>query len=191
MRAGQGALLTGHLTDRSGDGVERATLCIKEGVAGQGLEDQGTVRTDSEGRYRYGVAPGPNRKLEVGYRYNRNQLERHARFFSGLRPRLKLSPKRKTRNGDTLRLFGSIPGPSNDGRIVILQAGYPHGKRWNTFAKAKTDVNGHYSARYRFTATFVTTRYGMRAVVPKQNGYPYKSGVSRVKTIKVIGRSPR
>jgi hypothetical protein len=189
VKPGQGALLTGKLTDSSGEPIPAAHLCMKEAVAGQALEGVGTVRTNPDGRYRYGVAPGPNRNLEIGYRYNRKQIERRARFFSKLRPRLKLSPKRKTRNGRKLRLYGSIPGPSNSDRVVILQARYPHSKRWSTFAKAKTDAHGAYSARYRFTATFVTTRYGMRAVVPEQNGYPYEGGASRVRKIEVVGRA--
>ena len=73
---------------------------------------------------------------------------------------------------------------------MILQARYPHSKRWNTFDKAKTDATGAYVLRYRFTSTFVTTNYRMRAVVPEQNGYPYDGGASRPKKIKVIGRTP-
>jgi hypothetical protein len=190
VKAGQGALLTGQLTNSSGDPIPGASLCMKEGVEGQGLEGVGTVTTNSAGRYRYGVAPGPNRRLQVGYRYNRRQLERGANFFSRLRPKLKLFPKHKTRNGKRLRLYGSIPGPSSSDRVVIMQARYPHSSSWNTFAKAKTDARGRYVANYRFTATFVTTEYGMRAVVPKQNGYPYEGGVSRVRKIRVIGGRP-
>ena len=188
--AGEGALLTGRLTDNSGDPVTHAALCMREGVAGHGLEDAGTVKTDSEGRYRYGVAPGPNRRLEVGYRFNRNQIERHADFYSRLRPRLHLSPKHRTSNGKSLRLYGSIPGPSNEDRVVILQASYPHSKQWKTFAKAKTDSDGRYLAHYRFSATYETTNYRMRAVVPEQNGYPYKGGASRLRRITVMGHSP-
>ena len=188
VKAGQGALLTGRLTDNSGGPVSGATLCVNEDVAGGTPNDEGTVKTNSDGRYRYGVTPGPNRNLTVGYRYNRKQLDRDARFFSDVRPKLRLAPNRKTRNGDALRLYGSIPGPSNDDRVVILEAGYPHSQQWKTFTKAKTDANGRYEARYRFTSTFVTTRYRMRAVVPEQNGYPYRGGASRVKKIKVLGQ---
>jgi 5-hydroxyisourate hydrolase-like protein (transthyretin family) len=188
VKAGQGALLTGRLTDNSGGPVSGAALCVSEDVAGGTPNDEGTVKTNSDGRYRYGVTPGPNRNLTVGYRYNRKQLDRDARFFSDVRPKLRLAPNRKTRNGDALRLYGSIPGPSNDDRVVILEAGYPHSQQWKTFTKAKTDANGRYEARYRFTSTFVTTRYRMRAVVPEQNGYPYRGGGSRVKKIKVLGQ---
>ena len=189
VHAGEGALLTGQLTDNSGDPITHATLCMREGVAGQGLDDAGTVKTDADGRYRYGVTPGPNRRLEVGYRFNRNQIERHAEFFSRLRPRLHLSPKHRADNGDSLRLYGSIPGPSNEDRVVILQAGYPHSKQWKTFAKARTDSDGRYLTRYRFSATYATTNYRMRAVVPQQNGYPYKGGASRLRRITVIGHA--
>ncbi|MGH3934935.1 MAG: carboxypeptidase-like regulatory domain-containing protein [Pseudonocardiaceae bacterium] len=188
VKAGQGAALTGQLTDGAGNAVSGATLCMSEAVAGDPLENVGTLRTNSDGRYRYGVAPGPNRRLQVGYRYNRRQLERHATFFSKLRPKLKLRPKRRARNGKRIRLYGSIPGPSSDGRVVVLQARYPNSRQWNTFAKARTNSKGRYSARYRFTATFVTTRYRMRTVVPAQKGYPYRGGASRVKRIRVIGR---
>ena len=189
VKAGQGAALTGQLTDKSGNPVAGATLCVQEGIVGQGLESVGTLTTKSNGRYTYGVAPGPNRNLRVGYRFNRDQVQRTAHFNSRLAPKLKLS-KRTVKNGRGVKLYGSIPGPSNNERVVILQARYPHSKRWNTFDKAKTDATGAYVLRYRFTSTFVTTNYRMRAVVPEQNGYPYDGGASRPKKIKVIGRTP-
>lgn len=189
VKAGQGASLTGALTDRSGAPVPHATLCVQEGVTGQGLESVGTLLTNGSGRYNYGVAPGPNRNLRVGYRYNRNQVLRNATFQSRLRARLKLTPKRKTKNGKVLRLFGSIPGPQADNRVVILQARYPHTRRWSTFERATTDARGNFLVKYRFTSTFVTTKYRLRAFVPEQSGYPYEGGASRVKKIKVIGRS--
>lgn len=189
VRAGQGAQLTGQLTDASGTPVQGASLCVKEGVAGDPLDAVGTLRTNSLGRYQYNVAPGPDRNLLVGYRVNRRQIARDARFNSHAKPKLRLSPKRKTRNGKRLRMYGSIPGPRNDGRIVILQASAVHSRRWLTFRKAVTDQHGNFTASYRFTGTFRTVKYRFRSVVPPQNGYPYTgAGVSRIKEIKVIGR---
>lgn len=186
VRAGQGALLAGRLTDSSGAPVAGASLCVREAVPGAGPRDEGTVKTNADGRYRYGVTPGPNRDLQIGYRFNRKELDRQARFFSKTRPRLKLS-RRRTSNGQSIRLFGSIPGPSNNDRVVILQAGYPHSGKWKTFSKARTGPKGDYVAQYRFTSTFQTTAYRMRAVVPKQNGYPYAGGASRARQVKVLG----
>jgi hypothetical protein len=188
VKAGHGARLTGRLTDNSGEPVAGATLCMKEGIAGAALASVGTVTTNANGRYRFRVAPGPNRKLKVGYRYNRKQVDRRARFKSRLRPRLKVSPKSRTENGKQLRLYGSIPGPRNRGRIVVLQASAIHSKSWLTFRKARTDRHGNYTARYRFTSTNTTTKYRFRALVPPQNGYPYEGGTSLAKEITVIGR---
>jgi hypothetical protein len=111
------------------------------------------------------------------------------RYFARVAPSLKLSRER-VRNGGRIQLFGSLPGPSSEGRIVVLQARYPGKKqRWKTFQKARTDQLGHYRATYRFLATFSTTEYRMRAVVPSQNGYPFLAGHSRGRAIKVVGGS--
>jgi hypothetical protein len=188
VKAGQGALLTGRLTDGAGNPVAGAVLCTREAVGRGRLAAVGTVTTDANGRYRYRVSPGPNRRLEVGYRYDRNQIESGALFKSRLQPKLKLWPKRRTSNGKRIRMYGSIPGPRRGGRIVILQASALHSHSWLTFRKARTDALGNFTAHYRFTSTGTTTRYRFRALVPAQNGYPYEGGTSRTRKIKVIGR---
>ncbi len=189
VRSRQSATVTGRLTDRSDEPVAGAMLCVSESTLapGEGLADVGAVKTNTEGRYRYTVAPGPNREIEIGYRYNRHQLQRNVRYFARVAPSLKLSRER-VRNERRVRLFGSLPGPSNEGRIVVLQARYPgRNQTWKTFQKARTDQLGDYSATYRFLATFTTTEYRMRAVVPAQNGYPFLTGHSRGRPIKVVG----
>jgi hypothetical protein len=189
VRSRQSATVTGRLRDRSGNPVAGAALCVRETTLAPGKvgADVGTVKTDQEGRYRYTIAPGPNRDVEIGYRYNRRQLQRDVRYFARVAPSLRLSRER-VRNGRRIRLFGSLPGPSNAGRIVVLQARYPgKNQRWKMFQKARTDQTGHFSAPYRFLATFTTTEYRMRAVVPAQSGYPFLAGHSRGRPIKVVG----
>jgi hypothetical protein len=189
VRSRQSATVTGRLSDRTGEPVQGAMLCVSEStlVPGEGLADVGAVKTNTEGRYRYTVAPGPNREIEIGYRYNRHQLQRDVRYFARVAPSLKLSRER-VRNGGRIQLFGSLPGPDNEERIVVLQARYPgKNQRWKTFQNARTNEFGRYSATYRFLATFVTTEYRMRAVVPAQNDYPFLAGHSRRRTIRVVG----
>jgi hypothetical protein len=188
VKAGQGALLTGRLTDAAGNPVAGAVLCASEAVSGDPMAMVGSLTTDANGGYGYRVSPGPDRKLRIAYRYDRNQIESRAEFKSRLRPALKLWPKRRTSNGKRIRMYGSIPGPRNSGRIVILQASALHSNSWLTFRKARTDALGNFTAHYRFSSTSTTTRYRFRAVVPAQNGYPYEGGTSRARKIKVIGR---
>jgi hypothetical protein len=189
VRSRESATVTGRLSDRAGNPVAGAALCVREATLapGEPLADVGTVKTGSNGRYRYTIAPGPNREVEFGYRYNRRQLQRDVRYLARVAPSLRLS-REQVRNGGRIRLFGSLPGPNEEERVVVLQARYPGKKqRWKTFQNARTDQFGRYSATYRFLATFTTTEYRMRAVVPSQNGYPFLAGHSRGRPIKVVG----
>jgi protocatechuate 3,4-dioxygenase beta subunit len=188
VRSRKSALMTGRLTDRSGDPLEGATLCMSEATPGAQLTGVGTVKTNEAGRYRYTVGPGPNREVDVAYRFNRHELHRIAHYRAKVIPSLKLSSG-QVKNGRRIHLFGRLPGPRNQDRIVVLQARYPgKNQRWKTFQKARTDQEGQYTAPYRFLSTFVTTEYEMRAVAPRQNGYPFLAGQSRVRHIRVTGR---
>ena len=181
VRSRQSATVTGRLTDRTGEPVQGAMLCVSESTLGpgEGLADVGAVKTNREGRYRYTVAPGPNREIEIGYRYNRHQLQRDVRYFARVAPSLKLSRER-VRNGGRIQLFGSLPGPSSEGRIVVLQARYPGKKqRWKTFQKARTDQLGHYSATLPVPGDV------------RDHRVPDASGGAVSKRLSVPGRPPR
>jgi hypothetical protein len=188
VASGRGATLVGRLTDADGNGVADATLCIKERtmLPGAATYEVGTVKTDSEGYYKYEVVPGPNRHVTVGYRLGSEQIESTVEFYSRVRPKLRLSAGR-VRNGRAIRLFGKLPGPANADRVVVLQASVPGGRRWYTFRKAETDDHGRFEARYRFRNTTVTTIYQMRAVAAEQNGYPYLAGKSKKRRVRVKG----
>jgi hypothetical protein len=61
------------------------------------------------------------------------------------------------------------------------------GGRWLDLRQGHTGNRGILRARYRFHATTGRRRYAFRAAVPKQSGYPYEAGRSRVKRVTVIG----
>jgi hypothetical protein len=184
----EGATAIGRLTDSQGNGIDGATLCVKERTLLEGMNawDTGTVQTDPEGYYKYRVHPGPNREVTVAYRHNRDQVASAVEFRSRAKPSLQLSDG-TVRNGSSIRLFGSLPGPENDERVVVFQAGAAGGSRWYTFRKAETDQNGRFEARYRFRNTTQTTTYRMRVVVAAQKDYPYLSGRSAKRRVTVKG----
>jgi hypothetical protein len=184
----QGATVVGRLTDAEGHGIANATLCIKERtlLEGAGAWDVGTVKTDAEGHYKYGITRGPNREVTIAYRYGSEQIASAVEFYSRAKPRLKLSDQR-VKNGHSIRLFGELPGPENGGRVVVFQAAAAGGSRWYTFRKAETDEHGRFEARYRFRNTTQTTTYRMRVMLPDQNGYPYVSGRSAKRRVTVEG----
>ena len=184
----QGATVTGRLTDASGSGVAGATLCVRERtmLAGSNAWPVGTVETGPDGSFEYRIQAGPNREVSFGYRVNRDQIEAGVEFFAEAIPSLELS-KRRVRNGHAIRLFGELPGPANAGRVVVFQARGPGRRRWHTFREAETDEHGRFEARYRFRNTTETTTYRMRVVVPAQDGYPYLTGRSALRRVRVIG----
>jgi hypothetical protein len=184
----RGATVVGRLTDDEGKGIADATLCVKERtlLEGAGAWDVGTVKTDDEGRYKYGITRGPNREVTIAYRVGSEQIASPVEFYSRAKPRLKLSDRR-VKNGSSIRLFGELPGPESGGRVVVFQAAGAGGSRWYTFRKAETDEDGRFEAHYRFRNTTRTTTYRMRVVVPDQNGYPYLSGKSEKRRVTVTG----
>jgi len=184
----EGATVSGRLVDAQGNAVAHATLCVRERImlAGQSAASVGAVETDAAGNYSYRVQPGPNRDISFGYRFNRDQIETSVAFRAEAIPELSVS-KRKVANGRAIRLYGSLPGPMNADRIVVFQARGPGSHRWRTFKKARTDAHGNFSARYRFRKTTESAKYRMRAVVVEQAGYPYLTGRSASRRVRVKG----
>ncbi len=56
-------------------------------------------------------------------------------------------------------------------RLVELQV--RRGSRWMTFATTHAS-RGRFRAGYRFTRTWSTTRYALRARVQKEDGFPFE-----------------
>lgn len=184
----RGAEVTGRLANNAGDPIRGATLCVKARTLGVDpeLAAVATVKTDSGGRYSYRVPPGPNRELLIGYRHDSSQVARGVRFYSHTRPTLRLRPQ-TVRNGRWIRLWGALPGPRAGGRVVVLQASALHSRRWLTFRRATANRHGRFHSRYRFNATTRSTTYRIRALVPRQAGYPWQEGHSNPVRVLVRG----
>jgi hypothetical protein len=95
---------------------------------------------------------------------------------------LTTSPK-LLRNGESIRLRGRVRGrpiPSN-GKGVVIQARASGRSTWSTVTVVRSNSVGRFAFAYRFRRTFQRTTYEFRALVPRQRGYPYARGWSRVK----------
>jgi hypothetical protein len=183
------AEVTGQLTSNAGDPVPGATICVQAQVqeSGTGPQTVATATTDANGAFSYEVPPGPNRRLLLGYRHDAFQVAKTLAFNSHAKPTIKLSRGRVAR-GRRIKITGFLPGPDAAGRVIVLQASSLHGRRWLTFRRATTGPQGGFRSGYRFGDTSSTTTYRMRAVVPRQAGYPYEPGHSTPKRVKVFAR---
>lgn len=175
---GRSATVTGRLSNRAGDPVADATICVKSQTVGVGGTSVATVDTNDQGRFSYEVPSGPNRELAVGYRSNAFQLIRNLRLNSHAQPILSASP-RLLANHRRVHFRGRLPGPRAAGRVVILQANVVGSNRWITFRKATSGKKGRFRASYQFVSTTRRTVYRFRAELPVQAGYPWLAGNSR------------
>jgi hypothetical protein len=177
---GKPAEVTGELHDKAGEPVSGATICVKAQTLGTGEAPApvSVVKTDAEGRFAYAVPAGPDRELMLGYRHDSFQVARDVRYYAHTAPSLAADPP-KLRNGKRVRLWGQLPQPAAEGRVVILQANVVGSRRWITFRRATTGPKGGFRSGYGFHSTTRRTTYRFRAVVPRQDHYPYVEGHSK------------
>jgi hypothetical protein len=188
-RQGAGAIVTGRLLDREGRGVSGARMCVATRARLRGVAERvvATPLTDSAGRFRAALARGPNREVRIAYWASAaTVIERALALRVPARPRLRLRPDRPIPNGERVRFLVRLPGPASGHRRVRIQVRAGE-RRWLQLRAGITAPNGAYRAAYRFHATTGRRTYAFRAVVPKQNGYPYEAGRSKVKRAVVVG----
>ena len=185
---GKTAKVSGEVINNAGDAISGATVCVQMQTQGSksGLRPVGTATTDANGHFAYKVDPGPNRKILLGYRHDRFQVARSLRFYSHAKVRFKITPG-EVRNGGEIKMRGRLPGPGAAGRVAVLQASALRSNDWYTFERATTGRRGVFHARYRFDATSATTIYRIRAVAPRQRGWPWETGYSKPVLVKVRG----
>jgi hypothetical protein len=186
VRSSAGSAMRGQLIG-SGGPVKAASVCIYETVDEPAGIDQlvQVAKSSSTGRFGVELPGGPSRTFRVAYRYADHQLESPSMYLdSSVLPTLRLT-KSKLSNGRAIGFRGWIPGPSNDGRSITMQARV--GKKWRSFKQLQTNSRGKFTGKYRFTQTRGRVLYVFRALVKKQGGYPYSPGASKKRTVLVHG----
>jgi hypothetical protein len=217
VRSDESATIRGSLSG-SGGPVAAANVCLYEQIDAPAEVRQlvQVTKTRSDGSFALQVPAGPSRAYDLVYRNDSSVLERKALHLESVAvPTLKVS-KKKLRNRKAVGFYGEIPGPRAGHRTVGLQAlagkkcrkkkpnrgkgakkraKKPKGPRcrlkWRTFKVLTTQGDGGYAGKYRFTQTRGKARYRFRAIIAKQNGYPYAPGVSSELSVRVRGKKLR
>lgn len=193
LRVGPGERVrtAGRLAARRGEPIAGAkvTILSRDSVGGAAWRRVGAARTNREGAFRHTVPAGPSRELR--FDYDGSRQHRPATGRAGVTTPAATSlraSRRRVKTGDRVRFRGQLEGRpiSRTGKLVDLQAFYRG--RWRTFAVPRTDARGRWDHRYRFGATTGVVKYPFRARVPREDGYPYASGRSRVVKVVVDGR---
>jgi 5-hydroxyisourate hydrolase-like protein (transthyretin family) len=179
-------VVRGALKDGAGTPVPGATVCVYQTIdlVDASRELVSKVTTQGNGRFATRLDAGPSRQLDLVYRHNDGVLRDNVELDSAAVPTLAIAKKRLT-NGKVERFTGQLPGPNAEGRAVALQA--RAGRKWRTFKQLRTDGEGRFHGKYRFTQTLGNVRYVFRALVKRQAGYPYEPGHSRKRNVQVQG----
>jgi hypothetical protein len=178
----------GRVRSASGVPLAGARVCVATRVPIRGAAERivSTPTTGSDGRFAATLPKGPNRRVRIAYWWDPGHVtERHVRLRVRARPRLRLRPRHPIRNGRRARFKVRLRGPAAARRWVRIKARV--GKRWVEVRNGRTSDRGVFRARYRFRSTTGRRRYAFRALVPKQPGYPYRRGHSRIRRVTVVG----
>jgi hypothetical protein len=146
------------------------------------------AKTDADGHFLYRIKPGPSRAVDFSYPVvNEGVAAASAQVSVRVRAGVRLSASAKAvRNGKALRFSGRVLGSRSRRALVTIYAlsSGPRKRIPVETVRARADGRFHYT--YRFTSIPGPVVYRFEARVPKQTGFPYEAGVSKV--VKVRGR---
>lgn len=167
--------LVGRLVGADGGGIADARLAVAWKVTGRDWTAHGGVRTGAEGRFTYRLPAGPSRRIKLAYfafSDSRGFVASNVVQQDVLAP-LTIRADRTRLTGDrVVRLSGrAAGGPVPHGGVLVTLQGYQEGWGWRTFRTLRTARDGSWTTRYRFRLSH--GRFGFRAVVPRQGGYPF------------------
>ena len=168
----------GYVHDPTGGPIAgaRVRFLVRDGVEGSAFAPEQAIVSDVDGKVELQLPPGVSRVVQLMYR---DSVATQS-IVVPAPVRLRISPKR-LRNGQSIRLTGSVPG-TTAGTRVELQA--RAGGKWVPFRSAALR-NGAFAARYRFTRTFSRTTYRFRAVIHSDPHFPYAAAASPVVKVRV------
>lgn|GEM_PF-3788412 len=187
----QRPVLKGKLTTATGQPIRDAVIrtTIKRSARNSPSFERTPLKTDEEGRFRWKMPKRiSSRTLTFAYHQRvRDDVPIAVRKMRlTVKAGIKLKLSRKTaRRGQSVRLTGTVVGrpmPAG-GKVVELQARDP-GKKWITFRTVRSKKNGKFATTYRFRNAG-PAKFQMRARARKAGDYPYATGVSPTRTIRV------
>jgi hypothetical protein len=191
VRYDQQPVLRGQLTTAAGQPIKDAAVrvTITRSSRNSPAFERESLQTNSEGRFRWKMPKGSSsRKITLSYRQRvrdpKPVVSKSLQLNVSAGVRLSLS-RTTARKGQSVRLTGLLRGRPvpGGGKVVELQARNPGGK-WITFRNVRAKKSGKFSATYRFRNPG-PARFQMRARARKSGDYPYTTGSSPVRSIRI------
>jgi hypothetical protein len=187
IRYGSRATLRGVLRDPAGNPIPKAVVdvLLQTERKNSNLRKVTSRTTDANGRFEYKTNRGPSRLVRFAYGLS-SETATYA-FTHDVKVKTSSGVTLHTsrtllRNGQSVRFYGTIRGNK---QRKVLEVQVRQRGRWDTIASVRSDSKGRWSWRYRFKRTYEPTRYAFRARVRTESGFPYATGHSRQRTVRV------
>ena len=191
VRLGGRATIRGRLGNRDREPIAGAAIEVygRSRSAGAGWEPLATLATDRSGAFRYRARAARSRRLRFVYRGSPVVRPAVSDVTLVVPSATTFAANRRTTvNGGRVKFSGRLRGRPlpPGGKLLELQAHYRG--RWRTFATPRANDRGEWSYSYKFGATIGTVVYPFRAVIPRDDLYPFARGRSRAVRVTVRGR---
>jgi hypothetical protein len=195
LRYGHRTRLQGRLSDKDNKSIGPTPVVVSEllDLPGATWQPVRTLQTGNDGTIRFRTARrGASRTVRIRYEgtptVRPSQTDVHLSVAGSSTFR---ASRRSVVVGRAVRFAGTLRGghvPS--GKLVLLQVRVRSGGKWQwqTFASAKAKANGRWTHVYKFTGAYASARYAFRARIPSQAGYPFTTGKSASKSIRIRQR---
>jgi hypothetical protein len=190
LRYGEATVVEGTLIDVAGGPVVGAAIGVRQRSIGTASRSQpeALARTDASGRFAYRLPPGPSRVIEVSYRAADSDAVPAATSRLTVRVRAGVMLRTSTarvRNGTALRFSGRVRGEVGTRRALVTIYALGGGPRKRIPVETvRAGSDGRFSYTHRFSRISGPSVYRFEARVPRQTGFPYLEGASRVVTVR-------
>jgi hypothetical protein len=187
IRYGSRATLQGVLRDPAGKPIPNAVVdvLLQTERKNSKLRKVTSRTTDANGRFEYKTNRGPSRLVRFAYGLSSETATYAFTHDVKVKTRAGVTlhmSRTRLRNGQSVRFYGTIRGNK---QRKVLEVQVRQRGRWDTIASVRSDSKGRWSWRYRFKRTYEPTRYAFRARVRTESSFPYATGHSRQRTVRV------
>jgi hypothetical protein len=184
--------LRGRLTGEGGAPIAGAAVRIATRVTGgrRGFRQLSKpLTTSAQGAFAYRVPPGASRQIQLSYTAFSDDAApaatRTVRFSTRAGVRLSVTPG-SVRVGRRVRLSGLLRGGHRPGGgVLVTLQGRQAGFGWRSFATVRSGRRGRFATSYRFRSIRRRTTVRFRAIMRQQAGYPYATGRSAERRVRV------
>ncbi len=188
---GQRILIGGRLRNSNGTPVSGAQIEVLTRDLRRSADAiaRHSLTTRSDGSFNYRAPASASRLIQFAWRAHVNDTRYATSAYLTLNTRAAATlhtSTRRPRVGARIAISGRMQGVEREGVTIIVQGRGRGSRRWETFADTTASSTGIFKVHYRFRSSGSRgKRFEFRARIRPGATSPYKTGYSKVVTVRV------